>query len=52
MPAAHGLTTLQMGQPASFGPTWNFGPNGTWVMPAGARHPFLQWQGASTVAAP
>jgi filamentous hemagglutinin family protein len=41
---AHGLTTAQMGMPASFGPSYDFGPNGVWVMPAGATHPILRWQ--------
>lgn len=44
VPAANGLSTAQMSTPASFGPTWNFGPNGTWVIPAGASNPILQWQ--------
>ena len=42
--ASSGLTTAQMSDPASFGPSWDFGPNGTWVTPAGATHPFLRWQ--------
>lgn len=44
IPVANGLTTAQMSMPASFGSTWNFGPNGTWVIPAGASNPILQWQ--------
>jgi hypothetical protein len=44
MPTANGLTTAQMSTAASFGPTWNFGPGGTWVIPAGMTHPVLQWQ--------
>jgi hypothetical protein len=44
MPAANGLTSAQMSNPASFGPTWDFGPNGVWAMPAGAAHPVLHWQ--------
>jgi filamentous hemagglutinin family protein len=44
VPAANGLTTAQMSTPASFGPTWNFGPNGTWLIPAGGTNPILQWQ--------
>ncbi|MFM0684371.1 filamentous hemagglutinin N-terminal domain-containing protein [Paraburkholderia strydomiana] len=41
---AQGLTTAQMGMPASFGPNYDFGPNGVWLMPAGATHPILRWQ--------
>jgi hypothetical protein len=44
VPVANGLTTAQMSTAASFAPSWNFGPGGTWVIPAGAAHPFLQWQ--------
>lgn len=44
MPAANGLSPAQMRNPASFGPTWDFGPNGAWAMPAGATHPVLRWQ--------
>jgi filamentous hemagglutinin family protein len=44
VPAANGFTTAQMSRVSSFGPTWNFGQNGVWVMPAGATHPVLRWQ--------
>jgi hypothetical protein len=44
VPSANGLTTAQMSLVSSFGPTWNFGQNGVWVMPAGATHPVLKWQ--------
>ncbi|MFM0722702.1 filamentous hemagglutinin N-terminal domain-containing protein [Paraburkholderia strydomiana] len=44
VPAAQGLTTAQMNSTASFGPTWDFGANGVWAMPAGATHPVLRWQ--------
>jgi hypothetical protein len=37
------LKTL-MSNAASFAPSWNFGANGTWVMPAGGTHPVLAWQ--------
>ncbi|WP_327373437.1 two-partner secretion domain-containing protein [Caballeronia arationis] len=46
VPAANGLTTAQMSTPSSFGPTWNFTPDGTWVIPAGGTHPILRWQQA------
>ncbi|MDR5733676.1 filamentous hemagglutinin N-terminal domain-containing protein [Caballeronia sp. LZ025] len=41
---ATGLTTAQMSTAQSFGPQWDFGPNGTWVIPAGGTHPILRWQ--------
>jgi filamentous hemagglutinin family protein len=44
LPASNGLTTAQMSNPASFDPSWNFTPTGTWAMPAGATHPVLRWQ--------
>lgn len=44
IPAANGLTTAQMSQPASFGPTYDFGANGVWAIADGALHPLLQWQ--------
>ncbi|SAL59966.1 filamentous hemagglutinin-like protein [Caballeronia humi] len=44
LPAANGFTTAQMSMAASFGPTWDFSPTGTWVMPAGGTHPILRWQ--------
>jgi filamentous hemagglutinin family protein len=44
LPAANGLTTAQMSRAASFGPSWDFGPTGTWALPAGATHPVLSWQ--------
>ncbi|WP_121325144.1 filamentous hemagglutinin N-terminal domain-containing protein [Paraburkholderia sp. RAU2J] len=40
---ARGLTTAQMAMPSSFA-GYDFGPNGVWVMPAGATHPLLRWQ--------
>lgn len=43
IPAANGLTTAQMSDPASFG-GYDFGRNGVWAMPAGATHPVLRWQ--------
>jgi filamentous hemagglutinin family protein len=43
--SANGLTTAQMGDPASF-VSWNFGPSGAWIMPSGATHPVLRWQEA------
>lgn len=39
----NGLTTAQMSDPASFS-GWNFGPGGTWAMPAGGAQPVLEWQ--------
>jgi filamentous hemagglutinin family protein len=42
--AANGLTTAQMSVASSFGPTYSFGPNGVWALPAGATHPVLNWQ--------
>ena len=42
--AANGLTTGQISTPASFGPTWDFGAGGTWVMLQNATHPILRWQ--------
>ena len=44
VPASSGLTTAQMSTAASFGPTWDFGPNGVWALPAGATQPVLSWQ--------
>jgi len=44
LPAANGLTAAQMSSAASFGPSWDFGPGGTWALPAGATHPVLNWQ--------
>ncbi|WP_050455597.1 two-partner secretion domain-containing protein [Candidatus Burkholderia verschuerenii] len=45
--AANGLSTTQMSNPSSFGPTWDFSKNGVWVMPAGGTHPILRWQTAA-----
>ena len=42
--ASNGLTTAQMSVASSFGPTYDFGPNGVWALPAGATHPVLSWQ--------
>ncbi|MDR5752314.1 MULTISPECIES: filamentous hemagglutinin N-terminal domain-containing protein [unclassified Caballeronia] len=47
IPDANGLSTAQMSNAASFGPTWDFGPNGAWVMPTGGSHPVLRWQQSS-----
>jgi filamentous hemagglutinin family protein len=44
VPASQGMTTAQMSSTASFGPTWDFGVNGVWVIPYGATHPVLRWQ--------
>jgi filamentous hemagglutinin family protein len=41
---AQGLTTAQMSTPSSFSAAYDFGPNGVWAMPAGAKHPILRWQ--------
>lgn len=50
VPAANGLTTAQMSNPASFA-GWDFGPDGAWVMPSGSTHPELRWQFAPTAGA-
>lgn len=44
LPASNGLTTAQMSMASSFGPTWDFSPKGTWVIPEGGTHPILRWQ--------
>ncbi len=44
LPAANGLTTAQMSNPASFDASWDFSATGAWVIPAGATHPILRWQ--------
>ncbi|MGF6937834.1 hypothetical protein OKW41_006996 [Paraburkholderia sp. UCT70] len=36
-----GLTTAQMAMPASFGPTYDFSPNGPWIMFPGDTPPLL-----------
>ncbi|MFM0694273.1 filamentous hemagglutinin family protein [Paraburkholderia sp. GV068] len=41
---ARGLTTAQMSVPSSFGPTYDFSPNGVWLIPSGGTHPVLRWQ--------
>jgi filamentous hemagglutinin family protein len=41
LPPANGLTTAQMSNRASFA-GYDFGPNGVWLMPAGAAHPVLR----------
>jgi hypothetical protein len=41
LPAANGLSTAQMSNQASFA-GYDFGPNGAWLMPAGATHPVLR----------
>ncbi|MGF6870800.1 hypothetical protein [Paraburkholderia sp. MM5477-R1] len=43
LPAANGLTSAQMSNPASF-VGWDFSSNGPWVMPSGATQPVLRWQ--------
>ncbi|WP_331457857.1 two-partner secretion domain-containing protein [Burkholderia sp. TSV86] len=42
-PLANGLNNAQMAQSSNFA-SWDFGPNGTWAMPAGATSPVLAWQ--------
>jgi hypothetical protein len=42
-PPSHGLTTAQMSETTSFGPTYDFSVNGVWLMPAGGTHPILRW---------
>lgn len=49
-PAQNGLTTAQMGNPASF-VGWDFSANGAWAMPAGATFPELRWQVAPSAGA-
>lgn len=44
VPASNGLTTAQMINPASYGSSWDFRPNGTWVIVAGTSYPLLRWQ--------
>jgi filamentous hemagglutinin family protein len=44
IPGANGLTSAQMINPASYGSSWNFGADGTWVIAAGASYPLLRWQ--------
>lgn len=44
VPSANGLTTAQMSKPESFGPTWDFGAGGTWVILRNDTHPILRWQ--------
>jgi hypothetical protein len=44
LPAANGLSTVQMRTASSFDSSWDFGPTGTWVIPAGEQHPVLRWQ--------
>jgi filamentous hemagglutinin family protein len=41
LPPSNGLSTAQMSNPASF-TGYDFGPNGVWIMPAGATHPVLR----------
>ncbi|MGX7000812.1 hypothetical protein [Caballeronia sp. KNU42] len=42
--SSNALTASHMSNAASFGPSWDFGANGTRVMPAGGTHPVLLWQ--------
>ena len=42
--AANGLTSAQMVNPASYGSSWDFSADGTWVIAAGASYPLLRWQ--------
>jgi hypothetical protein len=44
VPDKNGFTTAQMSVASNYGPTWDFGSTGTWVMPAGGTHPMLRWQ--------
>lgn len=44
LPAANGLTTAQMSNPANFDSSWDFSSTGAWAMPVGATHPVLRWQ--------
>ncbi|SAL28783.1 two-partner secretion domain-containing protein [Caballeronia telluris] len=44
VPAANGLSTVQMRTASSFDSSWDFSPAGTWALPAGAQHPVLRWQ--------
>ena len=44
LPAANGLTSAQMSNPASFDASWDFSATGAWAMPAGATQPVLRWQ--------
>jgi hypothetical protein len=44
VPDKNGFTTAQMSVASNFGPTWDFGPTGTWVIPAGGTHPVPRWQ--------
>jgi hypothetical protein len=41
--ASSGLTDQQLGEPASFGPTWDFSATGTWAATSGG--PRLRYQG-------
>ena len=50
VPAANGLSTAQMSNPASFA-GWDFGPDGAWMMPSGSTHPELRWQVAPAAGA-
>ena len=42
--AANGLTSAQMVNAASYGSSWDFSADGTWIMAAGASYPLLRWQ--------
>lgn len=44
--AASGLTDKQLGEAASFGPTWDFSANGTWIVSSFALGPDLLWTSA------
>jgi hypothetical protein len=43
IPAANGLTSVQMTNPASFS-GWDFSAGGEWALPAGDSRPILRWQ--------
>ncbi|KIG10836.1 beta strand repeat-containing protein [Caballeronia concitans] len=42
-----GLTDAQMGDRASYGPTWDFSTRGAWSMPDGSLTPALRWASGS-----
>ena len=43
MAKSSGLTGKQIGDTASYGPTWNFSATGAWSMPSSFTGPFLRW---------
>lgn len=45
IPAANAREPMQLSDPTTYASSWNFGPDGTWVIPAtGRRSPILRWQ--------